>query len=223
MRITQVLTIGTLIAVLCVPVPAQSGWGAGVCTSVEVPVVSSKRPTGVNTRKLEESRKSGPKYRYKGKPTTRGEVRRALDIKDISKRKRITVVSDDPAERAKALEEIGDQPDAVINAFPKNAWQVKHHKSDAKTSVWVQDPDGRVVHKQDGLSGLRDAIALAMNPDLRQPVGGSFGWGIVLGAGGAFLLFLAFKMLPKLMPKLPFITREELIAILKEVQGGKAV
>ena len=184
---------------------------------VALPVVRRPEPVGMPTGVIQsELGKGRAPFSVSGRPVSRDAALRMVEKgevpDDVSKR-RITVVGP-TAERKAALEIIGQPPWAVVKAYEPTHWHVSPEYgfvNGGRPTVYVQDPDGTVVHRQDDITGLATAIRRAdpkydpsKDPDLREvapakggkPAPKAAGSGIgpdhavAFGGGGALALLL---------------------------------
>jgi hypothetical protein len=121
-------------------------------------------------------------YRVGGKVVSRDEAVKALrdaQLTDDSRKPRLTVIGS-PDERKEAL--------AALPADLKEHWLVKEYepdhwavkgagfKTDGHPTVYLQAPDGKVLHRQDDANNVTGAVRKAdptydpaKDPDLRKP------------------------------------------------------
>jgi hypothetical protein len=121
-------------------------------------------------------------YRVGGRVVSRAEALQALraaPLTDDSRRPRLTVIGS-PDDRKKAL---GGLPADVkdhwlVKEFTPDHWAVKGagFKTDGHPTVYLQAPDGKVLHRQDDADNLAEAVRKAdpaydpsKDPDLRKP------------------------------------------------------
>lgn len=120
----------------------------------------------------------------KSKLKIRNPVTSDIEIPDDSKKLRVTVIGG-VATRAKAVEDITDAKlDVVLWQCSKDHWSLADtetgkpaFKNDGSPTIYVQAPDGKVLHRQDDDKGVVGAIRKASkdykfenDPDLRKEV-----------------------------------------------------
>jgi hypothetical protein len=121
-------------------------------------------------------------YRVGGKVVSRDEALQALQsggLSDDSQKLRLTVIGSDD-ERKKVLTAL--PPDVkercLVKSYAPDHWAMKGagFKTDGHPTVYVQAPDGQVLHRQDGADNLVAAVRKAdpnydpaKDPDLRKP------------------------------------------------------
>lgn len=155
------------------------------CKCAEDPVVGqSWQEHGVDEGKLRKSR-----YVVNGREVSQGEAHRAVGdaIPDESKKLTVTLIGS-KAERDKVAADLRTLDPAT--AARVNVWSVPpdHHslkdtetgqvvgKTDGHPTVYVQAPDGKVLHRQDDAVQAVEAVRKAVkgydpakDPDLRKP------------------------------------------------------
>lgn len=120
-------------------------------------------------------------YRVGGQVVSRDEALKALQsgrLTDDSKKLRLTVIGSG-AERQKVLSglpsEVRDR--CLVKDYAPDHWAVKGagFKADGHPTVYVQAPDGKVLHRQDDGEGVAEAVRKAdpnydpkKDPDLRK-------------------------------------------------------
>ncbi len=121
-------------------------------------------------------------YRVGGRVVTREEALQALragQLADDSAKLRLTVIGS-PDERKKALAGLpADVKErCLVKEYAPDHWAVKGagFKTDGHPTVYVQAPDGRVLHRQDDADNVAAAVRRAdpaydpaKDPDLRKP------------------------------------------------------
>jgi hypothetical protein len=121
-------------------------------------------------------------YRVGGKVVTRDEALKALQgapLADDSQKLRLTVIGS-ADERRKALAALpGDVKDrCLVKEYAPDHWSVRGagFKTDGHPTVYVQAPDGKVLHRQDDADNVAQAVRKAdpgydpaRDPDLRKP------------------------------------------------------
>lgn len=165
-----------------------AGWGDGKCKCVACkcthePIGQTWQESGVDAGRLRESR-----YVVNGREVSQGDALRAISdtIPDESKKLSVTVIGG-KADRDKVAADLRGL-DAATSARV-NVWSAPpdHHslqdtetgravaKVDGKPTIYVQAPDGKVLHRQDDAAGSVDAIRKAVksydaakDPDLRK-------------------------------------------------------
>src|SRR5262245_11297860 len=121
-------------------------------------------------------------YRVGGQLVSKDEAMQALragQLTDDSGKLRLTVIGN-PEERKKALTGLpADVKDhCLLKEYTPDNWAVKNagFKTDGHPTVYVQAPDGKVLHRQDDPDNLATAVRKAdpnydpsKDPDLRKP------------------------------------------------------
>lgn len=167
---------------------------------------------GVDADKLEP----GPKYKHNGQEISREEALRILGDKQLPDDKsllRVTVIGDE-ARRKQVLDDLKTSPalaawkdKIVVKAYDPVHWAVKDSGFVTRGDpvVYVQDPSGKVLHRQVDYADGADGLALALrkadpnykpdqDPDRRKdpppfPLPYGLTWPtLLLGALGLFLL-----------------------------------
>lgn len=184
-----------------------SSWKIGGCPIAAPAVVGDTLPlTGVDWDKL-----GGSKYLAAGgKRISRQDAFEAVErngLVDESSKRRIAVIGA-KADRQVVLNEIGRVPWAVITAHDPDDWRVARYgfKTDGRPTVYIQEADGKVVHRQDDAKDVAIAVRRAdpnydpaKDPDLRNnPLAGDdkLPWG-----GGGFLAGVLLPLLAYLIKK----------------------
>lgn len=130
------------------------------------------------------------KCRLSGVETTKDRCIQAIsaaDIPDDSRMTRVTVIGTE-SERAAVLKDLEQSPELapyrgkmVVQAYDPSHWHVRDagFKTDGHPTIYAQQPDGKVLHRQDSYDGpARLAQALrridsaydpAKDPDLSKP------------------------------------------------------
>jgi hypothetical protein len=163
---------------------ATDAWGAPQAPPWQAEV----RNFGVEVEKL--NREGTERFRLNGAPASREEVRRVLAdqrVPDDAGRLRLTVIGEpaatgrvtDDFARAAALAEWKER--VLLQAYLPDHWAVARggFRTDGRPTIYVQAPDGTVLHRQDdyrdGADGLAQALRKAdplynprKDPDLRQ-------------------------------------------------------
>jgi hypothetical protein len=157
-------------------------------------------------------RSETPRYVRNGKPCTRDEALDAVTkVPDDAGLLRLTVIGPE-AERKRVLDDLSKAPlsdlrkGVLVQDYAPDHWAVQvGFKTDGKPTIYLQAPDGTVLHRQDSYDGpgpLAEAIRKAdpnykpaSDPDLNS-AGGSvlaylkkvpvLAW--VLAAAGAYIL-----------------------------------
>ena len=143
----------------------------------------------------------GNEWSISGRSVGRDEAMQAIEqLPPKTSSRFITVIGQDQ-DRAAALAIIGKPSWAQVRDFPANHWWVRQSGaySGGRPTVYVQDNDGRVLHRQDDLRDLAWAVGQfdpSKEPDVRRPgqqpggpPGSGLDWGTIgLSAGGAALL-----------------------------------
>ncbi len=173
------------------------------------------RNFGVDTDKLNGH--GNEQYRLNGVPATREQVRKTLAdqrVPDDAGRLRLTLIGD-PAATARVQGDLAGTPALaawkdrlLVQSYPPDHWAVARtgFKTDGKPTIYVQAPDGTVLHRQDDYRDGPDALSQALrradphydprkDPDLRQRLLPN--WRLpslpapvwILGAGVVYLLF----------------------------------
>lgn len=118
-------------------------------------------------------------YWRNGERVTRDDVLHDIQsrIPDAAHMRRITVIGKE-TDRKAAVDIIGSPSWAVVRVYDPDDWYVAWQgfvRTGAPT-VYIQEPDGTVLHRQDNLDGLKQAVARsspdydpAKDPDLRNP------------------------------------------------------
>jgi hypothetical protein len=131
--------------------------------------------TGVDISGLSQT----PTYNRNGVKGTRNDVIEAMaaNLTDLSHKRRITVIGND-SDMQNALNKLPKDVDdwAVVKTYPPDNWYVKQNGFQTRGTpvVYVQEPDGTVIHRQDNAENLTEAINAAKdyNPakdaDLRK-------------------------------------------------------
>ncbi len=121
-------------------------------------------------------------YRVGGRAVGRDEALqtvRAAALTDDSRKPRLTVIGS-PDERKKALEALpADIKDRwLVKEYAPDHWAVRGagFKAEGHPTVYLQAPDGKVLHRQDDADKLAEAVRKAdpaydpsKDPDLRKP------------------------------------------------------
>ena len=159
------------------------------------------------------------------------EPRRAAGARvppDDARKARLTVIGGE-AERRAVLSDLEAEPDlrglrerVAVQAYPPDHWAVARcgFKTDGRPTIYLQAPDGRVLHRQDDYAGgagrLAEAIRKAdpsydprKDPDLTRPKApdSSFdparwpAWGWALGGAAALWLLRGVAARLKDLPK----------------------
>ncbi len=199
---------------------AREAWSNPVLPTWLAPWKSEERPRGptpnfgVDTEKLDGREEC---YWINGKKVTRHKAEQALEqgqIPDDSTKLRLTIVGKE-AERKQVLNDLAKAPELaefkdrfLVQDYPPEHWAVARagFYTSGTPTIYLQRPDGKVLHRQDeydGAGGLARALRRAdenyetrKDPDLRKqhflgidlaavpvPV-----W--VLGAAGLVVLFI---------------------------------
>lgn len=170
---------------------------------------------GVDVDKLNDS--GADSYRINGKPASRADVQAALAdqrLPDDAGRLRLTVIGPEAA-RKQVTEDVQQSPHLAewrerlaVQAYPPDHWAVAKtgFVTDGRPTIYLQTPDGHVIHRQDdyadGAEGLARALRRAdphydpkKDPDLRRWLGRfQFDWSKVpipvwiLAAGAGYVL-----------------------------------
>lgn len=135
--------------------------------------------------------KHGERYVLNGRESNKAEAERALsasagaDLPDDSDKLRLTIIGPD-AERSKAIADLALSPALAgyrdrlnVQAYPPGHWAVNGFKGDGKPSIYLQRPNGKVLHCQHDYDGGAEALAKALrkvdpsydptnDPDLRK-------------------------------------------------------
>jgi hypothetical protein len=167
---------------------------------------------GVDVSKLGK----GPRYIHNGREVTRGQALEAIEGKlpDDAQLPRLTVIGPE-AERKAVLADIASHAALapykgrfVVQGYDPSHWAVQGFVTGGKPTIYVQRPDGKVLHRQDDYRGP-EALAAALrkvdpsydpakDPDATRPKGLPFDakdvplWAWLAGAG-AVLLILSRK------------------------------
>jgi hypothetical protein len=121
-------------------------------------------------------------YRVGGRAVSRDEALQALrgaPLADDSRKPRLTVIGS-PEERRKVLAGLPDDVKErwLVKEYAPDHWAVSGagFKADGHPTVYLQAPDGKVLHRQDDADNLAAAVRRAdpaydpnKDPDLRKP------------------------------------------------------
>lgn len=159
---------------------------------------------GVDPSKIPQ----GPTYTVNGKPCSRKEAFHAVtnkNLPDDAHKIRITVIGSNHDSVCKdILSKYGDR--FVVQGYTSDHWAVKEcgFRAGGNPTVYVQRPDGKVLHRQDDVANLDKALRRVdpsykpeSDPDLRKdPVASAMDflknlpvWVYVAGAFLAFYLY----------------------------------
>jgi hypothetical protein len=135
-----------------IPVPEQQTSNAPVADSL---------PTGVDWSQVGSGR-----YTKNGVQCSRDDVVGAIEssVTDESRKRHITVIAKDTATRDAALNKIGKPSWAVVKAYDATDWAVASEYgfvTGGNPTVYIEEPDGTVLHRQDDLNGLELAVRRA--------------------------------------------------------------
>lgn len=155
-------------------------------------------PTGVDSSQLSAS----PSYIHNGKPSSKYGVVEAFanTFADQSSKRRITFIGNErDCENAMQKLPSGVDEWAVVKSFSPDDWYIKRNNfvTTGTPVMYIQEPDGTVIHRQDDANGVQTAVDNAKNynpkldGDLRKIpslLGGSmfsFGWLFYVAVGFA--------------------------------------
>lgn len=148
-------------------------WGPPQAPPCKVPGerADSIRNFGVDTEKL--NGRGDERFRLNGVPASREDVRKALAdrrVPDDSTRLRLTVIGDRAATapvtediaHAAALSELKDR--LLVQTYAPDHWAVARagFKTDGRPTIYLQAPDGAVLHRQDDYRDGPEALAQAI-------------------------------------------------------------
>jgi hypothetical protein len=131
--------------------------------------------TGVDASRLSQT----PTYDKNGVRRSRDDIIEAMaaNIVDLSNKRRITIIGKD-SDMRNALNALPPDVDnwAVVKTYPPDNWYVKSSgfQTQGTPVVYIQEPDGTVIHRQDDADNLAEAVKAAKdyNPakdsDLRK-------------------------------------------------------
>jgi hypothetical protein len=194
--------------------PATRTWGPASAVPPDAPPPVEGRRSREENYGVERGRLSREETFVKdGRRVSRQEAFVALEaeVKDDSRLLRVTVIGGD-GERERVLQDLATSPQLasfrdhyLLQDYPPEHWAVAGagFKRDGHPTIYVQAPDGAVLHRQDGYDGpgvLAAALRRAdpaydpsRDPDLRQtpavPWGMVPGWAWPAAAGVALWLF----------------------------------
>lgn len=122
------------------------------------------------------------RYTISGKPASKREVLQALaeGLPDDAAKLRLTVIGADEQQRNRVIDDLARdaklakfRDGVIVKSFSPDHWQVKRMNfvTSGKPTIYLQAPDGRVLHRQDdyddGAEGL--ATAIGRVDALREP------------------------------------------------------
>lgn len=165
---------------------------------------------------IDESKLTGGGYRISGRPASRTQVFQALEkgLPNDTGKFRLTIIGTDeerfPVEKDWAVR-ADDFKDvwarSLVWSVPADHWSVQEFSTRGKPTIYLQAPDGKVLHRQDDYQGPKDFEAIrkaisdydaAKDPDRRKTTAPSTqvpptAWGL----GGLILLALALKIMKR--------------------------
>lgn len=179
-------------------------WGEPAAPPVSVPEEPRRELNfGVDRSKLHD----GARYQLNGRDVSRREAHRSLEkgIADDSGKLRLTVIGS-PEERSRVLQDVPAELEDKVNVWSvaPDHWSMKDNVTGAPIyvtsghpTVYLQAPDGKVLHRQDGyqpgdMQAIRKAAGYdpSKDPDVRRPASGSSLPLQLLGGGGVALVVL---------------------------------
>lgn len=142
------------------------------------PEVKSVPNFGIESSKMHDASANDTRYWLNGNPVGRGESFRAVggDLADDSGKMRLTVIGTE-AECKTVLANLEQLPLAkfkdklVVQTYRPTDWAVQGYgfKLDGKPTIYLQEPSGKVLHRQmdyaDGAVGLDRAIQRKLDPN----------------------------------------------------------
>lgn len=131
---------------------------------------------------VDQTKLGGPEaYKINGKPVTKAQAEQAIkggQVPDDAHKLRLTVIGPE-AERKQVLADLAALPalaewkdKLLVQAYPPDHWAVAQagFVTSGKPTVYLQAPDGKVLHRQDdyqdGAAGLAKALRKA-DPDYK--------------------------------------------------------
>lgn len=131
-------------------------------------VTAAKRNFGLVRDKLT----GGERYLHKGKEISRQQVRRMLSatVPDDAGRLRLTVIGSE-AQRRQVVDDLAKSPALAewrgalaVQAYPPEHWAVAQagFVTTGMPTIYLQAPDGVVLHRQDDYQGGAEALAVAL-------------------------------------------------------------
>lgn len=178
------------------------------------PLPSESRPPVSQNFGVDRSKLKGEEsYHLNGRKATRKQAIEAIEanVPDDVDKLRLTVIGGE-ADRKRVLADIDTHPAlaevkgrVLVQSYPADHWAVAKagFVTTGAPTIYVQQPDGRVLHRQDAYAGpepLAEAVRKAdpnyqpkNDPDLNRPAlaGGAPGAALViLGGLAAVLLYL---------------------------------
>jgi hypothetical protein len=161
-----------------------AAWGRSGCVSE-----SAARAAAPETSKMGQRPQNfgidpdwtpnGEKFTINGVPITKEQAKRLLTVptlEDDSGKLRLTVIGSKD-ERRRVLEDLGREPlnrfgpSFVVQAYDPADWAVANYGfvTTGKPTIYVQEPSGKVLHRQDdyadGAVGLCKALEAIRKPD----------------------------------------------------------
>lgn len=162
------------------------------CSKADTPAKIVKTPTDVVPNYGVDTDKLNPEggCTRKGKPCSKDEAIKAIQksIPDDSQKLRLTVIGSE-ARRSEVLKDLKSHPSLtphmvkfVVQMYSPSDWAVSRYgfKTDGDPTIYIQRPDGKVVHRQDSYQGGAERLATALrkadpsydpakDPDLTKP------------------------------------------------------
>lgn len=162
--------------------PRKDGkWGDPCDPPIAIPPQPLAANYGVDTDKMDGKRK----YYRQGNEVTREQAYGAFDLPNDSGKLRVTVIGDG---REQVVKDLGDHPalavykgQYLLQAYAPDHWAVKDagFVTSGKPTIYIQKPDGKVLHRQDTYSAesLADALRKvqpnyqpAKDPNVNNPL-----------------------------------------------------
>jgi hypothetical protein len=191
------------------PIDPPETWGSHV---------RKKYVFGVVDREIQDKEA----YQINGRPASRAEVVKEIasaGLDDDSRKPWITVIGS-PEEKARALEDLENDPEVGkvfrLKGYEPDHWALRcGFAAGGRPTIYVQDAGGKVLHRQDDYQGGMSALAEALrktkqgydpkkDPDLRKqtsgpnlPVDASYVAAGFIGILGGLLIHKVVRQTPR--------------------------
>lgn len=180
------LILATILLAACPE--GRAGWGPGGCGPVGLPVVVLQAPPkpepkaetreqpkenfGIDIDKYRAETQAAS-YSIRGRACSRSDFVEALTqgtLADDTHKLRLTVIGGEP-ERKQVVSDLAASPDlapfretVLVQAYAPEHWAVREagFVTSGTPTIYVQRPDGKVLHRQDNYSGGAAQLAEAI-------------------------------------------------------------